>query len=236
MKRTLFTVSIVAAVVFSAVLSCGGADDTAAFVRSNIQWLGHDTFRIEGGKIIYTDPFKIKKADKADIILITHDHFDHCSGADVKKLLGPKTVVVTPGGGCKGFKADERIVKPGDRLEVEGIAIEVVPSYNVNKDFHPKDKGYAGYIITVKGKRIYHAGDTDLIPEMKTFKNIDIALLPVSGTYVMTADEARAAALEIKPRIAIPMHYGDIVGTRSDAERFAEGLKGKVEVIILEKQ
>lgn len=202
----------------------------------NIKWLGHDTFKIIGEKIIYTDPFQIKKPDKADIILVTHEHYDHFSPDDIKKLLTPDTIIVLPKD-CSGkIRAKEIIVKPGDKITVEGIEIEVVPSYNTNKKFHPKEKGWVGYIFKIMGKRIYIAGDTDYIPEMKTFKDIDIALLPVSGTYVMTAEEAVQAAIDIKPKIAIPMHYGSIVGSEKDAHYFAEKLKGKIDVVILKPE
>lgn len=201
----------------------------------NIHWFGHDTFKLVGEKIIYTDPFKVKKKDIADIILITHEHFDHCSTDDIKKVQGPKTVIVAPRDCIKKFSDNAKAVKPGDMTIVEGIDIEVVPAYNTNKQFHTKDKGWVGYIFTLNGQRIYIAGDTDHIPEMKTFR-ADIALLPVSGTYVMTPEEAVQAALDIKPRIAIPMHYGAIVGSKSDAQRFADGLKGKIEVVILKEE
>ncbi len=202
----------------------------------HIHWLGHDTFKVTGEKTIYTDPYQIKKKDIADIILITHDHFDHCVPEDVKMVQGEKTIIVTTADCAKKLTGNIKIVKVGDKINVDGIEIEAVPSYNTNKDFHKKETGWVGFIFTVNGQRIYLAGDTDYIPEMKTFKNIDIALLPVSGTYVMTASEAVQAALDIKPKVAIPMHFGAIVGSKNDAEIFAEALKGKVEVIILEQE
>jgi L-ascorbate metabolism protein UlaG (beta-lactamase superfamily) len=201
----------------------------------NIHWLGHDTFKITGEKVVYTDPFRIKKKDTADIILITHEHHDHCSPEDVKKIQGKNTVIVAPQDCAAKLQGNVKIVKPGDRVEVMGITVEAVPSYNTNKQFHTRDRGWVGYIFTVSGERIYIAGDTDHIPEMKTFR-ADIALLPVSGTYVMTADEAVQAALDIKPKIAIPMHYGSIVGSRDDAEKFSEKLKGKITVEILTEE
>ena len=199
-----------------------------------IYWLGHDGFRIETAKIIYIDPYQISGGPAADIILISHEHFDHCSPEDVEKIQKQDTVIVTEKDSSKKLKGDIRVVKPGDRVEIGDIKIEAVPAYNTDKDFHPKKNQWLGFILEVEGIRIYHAGDTDHIPEMKNF-NVDIALLPVSGTYVMTADQAVEAALDINPKIAIPMHYGAIVGDRSDAERFRDALKGKLDVVILDK-
>lgn len=227
-------------IVFGLILSVlpaglsAGEKEVKSMVE-NIHWLGHDTFKITGEKVIYTDPFKIRKKDSADIILITHEHYDHCSPDDVKKIQGPDTIIVAPADCAGKLSGNIKVIKVGDRINAGGVEIEAVPSYNTNKKFHTKDRGWVGYIFTVGGQRIYIAGDTDLIPEMKTFKT-DIALLPVSGTYVMTAEEAVQAALDIEPKIAIPMHYNSIVGTEDDAHRFAEGLKGKIEVVTLKEE
>ena len=200
-----------------------------------IHWLGHDGFRIDSSKVIYIDPYQMKSTIPADIILVSHDHFDHCSPEDILEIQTKGTIIITDKASAGKLTGDVRIVKPGDRLTVQGIEIEIVPAYNTNKQFHPKSDGKLGFIITVDGARIYHAGDTDFIPEMKNIK-ADIALLPVSGTYVMTADEAVQAALAIKPKIAIPMHYGAIVGTESDARCFADKLEGQVAVKILPQE
>ena len=199
-----------------------------------IHWLGHDAFRIDSEKIIYFDPYQIEAGPEADLILISHDHFDHCSPEDVAKIQGPETIIVTEKDSAEKLTGDVRILKPGEILNPDGVKILGVPSYNTDKDFHPKKNGWLGFLIEVDGIRIYHAGDTDFIPEMKGLE-VDIALLPVSGTYVMTAEQAVKAALAIGPALAIPMHYGAIVGGNQDALDFKNGLDGKVDVLILEK-
>ncbi len=202
-----------------------------------INWLGHDGFRIDAEKIIYFDPYQISSTKPADIIFISHEHFDHCSLEDINKIRKKDTLIITNAASAKQLDGKIHIVKPGDKLTAQDIHVdvEVVASYNTNKDFHPKASGMLGFIIEVSGVRIYHAGDTDLIPEMKDIK-ADIALLPVSGTYVMTAEEAVEAALTIKPVVVIPMHFGCIVGSEKDAKLFAEKLAGRITVNILEKQ
>jgi L-ascorbate metabolism protein UlaG (beta-lactamase superfamily) len=203
-----------------------------------IHWLGHDSFRLEsGGLQIYIDPYQLAGGPAADIILITHDHGDHCSPEDVAKIQQDSTTIVTIAAAAPQLSGDIRVVQPGDQLSVRGISIEAVPAYNLTKfrspgnPFHPKAAGHVGFIITLDGQRIYHTGDTDVIPEMETFE-VDIALLPVSGTYVMTADEAVEAARLINPKVAIPMHVGRGIGGLEMAEQFKQ--KGSVPVEILE--
>jgi len=191
---------------------------------AKIHWLGHASFRIDGSKRVYIDPWKLPKeteARKADIILITHEHFDHFSKRDVQKIRTPETVVVcTPDVGKKLKGKHIRRVKPGGRVQIGKVLVEAVPAYNIEKRFHPRGKNWVGYVLTLDGVRIYHAGDTDFIPEMKNLKNIDIALMPVGGTYTMDAKEAAEAVKTFRPKLAIPMHYGDIIGSEKDAQYF----------------
>ncbi len=201
---------------------------------SKMTWLGHDGFRIDGTKTIYFDPYQISGGPAADIILVSHDHFDHCSPEDIQKIEGPHTIVVTEKDSAKKLRGDIRVVKPGDTLKLGDVQVEAVPAYNTDKDFHPRKKGWLGFVVEMEGVRVYHTGDADFIPEMKNLR-VDIALLPVSGTYVMTAEEAVKAALAIRPKVAIPMHYGAIVGDEGDALRFKKALEGKVEVRVLKK-
>ncbi len=197
----------------------------------NIHWLGHDAFRIDGQKVVYLDPWKLRAgAPVADLILITHHHHDHCSPEDVARIRGPQTVVVAPAPAAALLPPPVHTVRVGDSLEAHGIAVEVVAAYNTNKTFHPKSPDNVGYVVTIAGTRIYHAGDTDVIPEMGDLR-VDIALLPVSGTYVMTAEEAVRAAAAIQPKLVIPMHYGTIVGGQEDAERFARSCPVPVRVL-----
>ncbi len=208
-----------------------------------LTWLGHDGFRIEDGQVIYIDPYEIQSGADADLVLISHEHDDHCSIDDLKKVVTGKTVIVGHAQSKNKLSKlrvkELKIAKPGDKLAFDGVTVEAVHAYNTNKFrepgkfFHPKEDGKLGFIVTVKGVRIYHAADTDHIPEMRDMMP-DIALLPVSGTYVMTAKEAAEAASSIKPTIAIPMHYASIVGSAKDAEEFKK--LAKCEVRIMQKE
>jgi len=204
-------------------------------MKPSINWFGHDAFCITGSKKIYIDPFQLKKKDRADIILITHTHYDHFSPDDIAMIMSTNTTIIGPHDTLDKIN-HIKTMQPGDIIELHGVAIEAVPAYNIGKKFHPKSNNWLGYIISIDNTRIYHAGDTDHIPEMNKLSNIDIALLPVSGTYVMTAHEAAQAALDIQPKVAIPMHYGSIVGTVHDAEIFKRELSGSIEVQLLQRQ
>ncbi|MBI2984105.1 MAG: MBL fold metallo-hydrolase [Candidatus Kerfeldbacteria bacterium] len=200
-----------------------------------LHWYGHDAFQISNGQItVYLDPWKLPAgAEPADFVCITHEHFDHCSVEDVEKVAATTTAVIAPRVCANQPLPGKRtVLQPGERLEMKGVIIEAVPAYNIGKRFHPPADRRVGYILAIDGWRIYHAGDTDLIPEMDHI-HCDIALLPVSGTYVMTADEAAQAAVRIKPKIAIPMHYGTIIGSVDDAKKFKSLVPAGIEVRVL---
>ena len=210
-----------------------------------VHWLGHDSFVLQGSKTVIIDPFKAKGDYKADVLLISHEHFDHLSEDDIKRFSTDSTTIVAPKicePQLKGFGAQKVIVEPGSKSEAKGVTVETIPAYNINKFrapgkvFHPKEDGRVGYVLTLDGVRFYHAGDSDATPEMKSL-DVDVAFLPVSGTYVMTPDEAAGAAKAMKTKVAVPMHYGaGVAGTIQDAERFRDLLIGIRDVVILDKE
>lgn len=208
-----------------------------------IERFGHASFKIEGeGMIIYIDPYvlpdKVDYEDQADIILITHEHHNHCSPEAIRAVRKSESTTLVPESCTLEFRGDARRISEGDMLigdlAIKGIGIEVVPAYNINKSYHPQGTG-VGYIIEIDGLRIYHAGDTDLIPQMKDI-SVDVALLPIGGTYTMDEAEAAEAALAIAPDVVIPMHYNYSDATPADAGMFKQLVQDKnpdIEVVIL---
>lgn len=208
-----------------------------------IKWLGHSGFLLVGDdKKIYIDPYDLSEEpafdDKADILLITHEHSDHCSPDDIRKVRRSDSTTLIPENLSLEFRGDARRIAEGDvladELEIKGTRIEVVPAYNLNKPYHPRGFG-VGYIVELGGIRIYHAGDCDFFPEMKTIR-ADVALLPIGGTYTMNEEEAASAAAAISPKFVIPMHYGKPEVTDGDPEKFKALVHAKnpyIDVIIL---
>ncbi len=215
----------------------------------DLNWLGHSGFLLKNSKIIYIDPYKLKEdSPKADLIFITHGHYDHCSFEDLNKIVKEGTrIVMTADAQSKiaRFQVPIRmeVVEPGQELDFGLVKVSCVPAYNIDKPFHTKDERLVGYIIKMNDLVLYHAGDTDLIPEMQKLTGFNqpnkhfIALLPVGGRFTMSAEEAAEAAMIIKPEFAIPMHWGSIIGTKKDAEEFKELCEADgIKVEILEKE
>ena len=208
----------------------------------NIEVLYHSSIRINKEKTIYIDPFKIdRNYNDADIVFITHDHHDHYSEEDIDKVINENTTIIIPEELLtkllrKGINKNAIItVEPNKNYMVQGIKFETISAYNTNKTFHPKENGWVGYIIIINGIRYYIAGDTDITEENKQVK-CDVAFVPVGGTYTMDFKEAASLINEIKPKIAIPIHYGSIVGTEQDAIDFIRLLHPEIKGIILMKK
>ena len=197
----------------------------------DIQWSGHASFRIAQEQVIYIDPWKITNTPHdASLILVSHNHYDHYSPADIERLITPQTQLYASTDALSQTP-DAQAIKPGETIELPDIRVRAVPAYNPNKKFHPKANNWLGFVVEIGGKNIYYAGDTDLIEEMNSLGPIDLALLPVGGTYTMDADEASQAVDRIKPTRAIPYHWGDIVGNQDDAERFAQQASCEVSIL-----
>ena len=208
----------------------------------NIEVLYHSSIRIIKNKVIYIDPFKIdKNYNDADIVFITHDHFDHYSEEDIDKVINENTTIIIPEELLtkilrKGINKNAVItVESNKEYMVQGIKFETIPAYNTNKTFHPKENDWVGYIITLDGIRYYIAGDTDITEENRKVK-CDVAFVPVGGTYTMDFKEAAQLINEIQPKIAVPIHYGSVVGTKQDATDFIKLLHPSIKGIILMKQ
>jgi len=195
----------------------------------------HSSIRIEKEKIIYIDPFRIKKElHDADLILVTHSHFDHYSKEDIEKVMNKNTILVFPKSMQNEVSCyDEKRVILFDVYEkktIIGIEVETVPSYNVNKPMHPKENGWVGYILKMEGPRIYVLGDTD-INEDVLMQTCDIALVPIGGTYTTNAVEAATLVNNLKPSIAIPTHYGTLVGDKNMVDDFIQNVDKNIKII-----
>jgi L-ascorbate metabolism protein UlaG (beta-lactamase superfamily) len=208
----------------------------------SLEWLGHSGFRIRVGKaVIYIDPYRVPDgAPPADLILVTHGHYDHFSPQDIERLTGKGTWLVGPAAVAERVSGQVHSIAPGEALDdelVRGVYVAAVAAYNTSKrdgdgnPFHPREAGWVGYELNVRGERLYHSGDTDVIPEMDSVTGVDVALLPVSGVYVMTAQEAAEAARRIQPRVAVPMHWGQHLGSERDARTFAEHAPVQVRIL-----
>ena len=207
----------------------------------NVEVLSHSSIRINKEKIIYIDPFKINKNyNDADIIFITHDHYDHYSEEDIDKVIGENTTIVIPEELLtkllkKGIQKSAIItVEPNKEYMIQGIKFETIPAYNTNKAFHPKENEWVGYVIEIQGSKYYIAGDTDITEENRKVK-CDVAFVPVGGTYTMDFKEAAQLINEIQPKIAVPIHYGSVVGTEQDAIDFIRLLHPNINGIVLMK-
>ena len=207
----------------------------------NVEVLCHSSIKINKEKVIYIDPFKIEKNyNDADIVFITHDHYDHYSEEDIDKVINENIIIIPEELLTKllrkGINKNAIItVEPNEKYMVQGIKFETIPAYNTNKTFHPKENGWVGYIIEIKGVRYYIAGDTDITEENRRVK-CDVAFVPVGGTYTTDFKEAAQLINEIQPKIAVPIHYGSVVGTKQDATDFIKLLNPSIKGIILMKQ
>ena len=207
----------------------------------NIEILCHSSIRIKNKNIIYIDPFKIEKNyNDADLVFITHDHYDHYSEDDIDKVINKDTIIIVPDGLLtkllkKGINKDSIVVvKPNNEYKIDEVSFETISAYNINKKFHPKENGWVGYIINLDSTKYYIAGDTDITEENQKV-NCDIAFVPVGGTYTMDYIEAASLVNKIEPKVAIPIHYGSIVGTKQDAANFIKLLNTNIKGIILMK-
>jgi L-ascorbate metabolism protein UlaG (beta-lactamase superfamily) len=188
-----------------------------------ITWIGHASVRIAWeDKVVYIDPRKITGTPQdATLVLVTHSHSDHYSPSDIAKVIKPGTPFLGPADVVQSYGSGQ-VILPGQTVVVDGLPVTGVAAYNLTTSNHPKSMNWLGFVIQFGSKRIYLAGDTDLTEEMKALKNIDVAFLPAGGTYTMDAAGAAEATKYLKPLLAIPYHWGEIVGTLADAQRFAK--------------
>ncbi len=192
---------------------------------TNVTINTHSSIRIAGSKVLYFDPFQIATGSHdADFVFITHSHYDHLDPASISKVSKAGTVFLAPASTEQEVRkttgdAELILMEPGDTREIAGISVTAVPAYNRLKPFHPKRNSWNGYVVTMDGICYYVAGDTDAVNELSSVK-CDVALVPIGGTYTMNAKDAAKLVNEIRPKVAIPTHYGSVVGKMEDADTF----------------
>ncbi len=201
-----------------------------------VKWLGHSSFQLNiDNLVVYVDPYEGDYTDKADAIIVSHEHHDHCDPSKIEEVRKEETAIIAPPTCSSRIRGKVTAMKAGEKTAIGGIAVKAVQAYNVKRfrspgvTFHPKNSGL-GFLITAGGKTVYFAGDTDLIPEMKELGNVNLAILPIGGTYTMDVPEAVEAALTIKPQVVIPMHTLD-----SDPKQFKKLVEqsSKTAVVLL---
>ena len=249
MKKPIVSILFIGVYLYSTIGVCMASDHfKPEQIAEKIQWFGNAAIKIKSdGKIIYIDPVGYwKEPERADVILITHPHEDHFSISTISAIVKTNTIFFAPKECAtkiqsselieKKFKTNINVLEPGQSKHIGDLRVEAVPAYTIVKVYHPRDKNWVGYILSLNNVRIYHAGDTERIPEMKRFK-CAIALLPLGQTYTMeNVENAAKAALDVKAKIAIPIHYGTYEGSLADAKTFKKLLKGKVNVMIKPKE
>ncbi len=220
-------------------------NQTAAYKDAVIKSIGHDGFIVNfpEKKLSFAfDPFDIREEEPVDYVFVSHHHYDHCDPASIRKLLKTRTKIIAPECCAKElaeFGDQLELLTDKEKHETKDLIYWAIPAYNIdkfrtpNEVFHPKEMGGVGFIVEVDRTRFYHAGDTDKIPEMEKLKKIDVAFLPISGTFVMTSDEAIEAAKVIEPRVVVPMHYGKLLGSVAEATRFQNILREQIPVLVV---
>ena len=201
-----------------------------------IQVNSQSSIRIEGSKTVYFDPFQIRgEAHDADVICVTHSHYDHFDPDSIEKIMKADTVLVAPASMSADLKKiaqakEIQLVSPGDEIRIGELAVSAVPAFNKLKPFHPKHNKWVGYILSMDGTRYYVAGDTDAVKELQAV-SCDVALVPIGGTYTMSAKEAAGLINAIKPAAAVPTHYGSIVGKPEDESEFRKLVSPEIRVV-----
>lgn len=202
-----------------------------------VEVLTHSSIKINGQKTVYFDPYEVREDyHDADLVFVTHEHFDHYSPADIRKVAKEDTWLILPesmkGQEDKAGGLETKFIQPGGTMELKGLMVKAVPAYNRLKPFHPKSKGWVGYLVTMGTVVYYIAGDTDVTTENQKI-SCDVALVPVGGKFTMDYKDAAKLVNTIKPRIAIPTHYGSVAGSPQDGQNFKRLVDKTIETRVM---